>query len=64
MSGPDLTIRSEDDERVRAVKQLLIYGNHKKDCDRSSEEAPEGVQHVCCSCGWCQVADWASLILL
>ena len=60
----DLEIKPEDDEKTRAVKYLLMYGNHKEGCDRSNEDGPPGQQHLCCSCGWCQVADWAEIGLL
>lgn len=60
----DLTIRREDNERTRILKTLLTYGTHKEGCDRSNESGPPGVQHLCCSCGWCQEADWAEMLLL
>ena len=33
----DIKINQEDDNETRALKDLLNYGDHKKDCDRSDE---------------------------
>ena len=60
----ELTIQPEDTNRLRALKDLLNYGNHKEGCDKSNEAGPKGDQHLCCSCGWCQVADWAHLQIM
>jgi len=60
----DLAIRPEDDQRIRALKSLLIYGNHKENCDRSNEDHDDpNTQHICCLCGWCQEVDWAYIYL-
>lgn len=55
----DTRIVPSDDDCTRAFKDLLNYGGHKEECDRSNEDGPEDQQHICCSCGWCVVADWA-----
>ena len=60
----DLTVHPEDDDYVRALKRLLTYGDHKEGCDRSNEEGPRDVQHLCCECDWCNVADGAYMSLL
>jgi len=65
MTDPDLTIRPEDSQERRALKYLLTYGDHKEGCDRSNEKQTDpDTQHLCCSCGWCQTADWANMGLL
>jgi len=64
MDRMDLNIKPEDDGETRALKYLLTYGDHKEGCDRSNEDGPKDQQHLCCSCEWCQVADWAFMGLL
>ena len=58
------SFKPEDSQEVRRAKELLHYGGHKEGCDKSSDEATEGTQHMCCSCGWCLVADGAEMDLL
>jgi len=60
----DLTIYPEDSKLVRTLKELLTYGGHKEGCDLANQGGPPDEQHICCSCGWCTVADGAGMDLL
>ncbi len=61
----DLTRNPDDPEKVRAAKDILKYGDHLKDCDRSNEQNTDpDKQHMCCRCGWCVVSEGYRLTLM
>ena len=60
----DVSLRPSpyDSELARCLKELLIYGDHRHDCEGVPPYEP-GTQHECCKCDWCVIHDSADMAL-
>lgn len=62
---PNLEFDSNDTSEIRAIKDVIKYGNHTPECPRENEvPVPEGIQHECCTCGWCLASESAEITLM